>query len=140
MQRNNVSLGVLNFTEGGYYDGEFCEYRFQGRGQLFNGQNQLIYEGEFRDDHFNGYGVLFNPFSRPFQDYFNLNNFEDLGHLWLKFEGNFSNHLKNGPGTLYLANGEYLQAEWLNDKVNGFGIYYGLNGEQIEGEWRDNKL
>ena len=79
---------------------------------------------------------MYNPDSILFDTFFNIKSFENLNENWLRFEGNFHNDLKNGPGKLYLSNGEYLSAEWLNDKVNGFGVFYCLNGEQIDGEWR----
>jgi hypothetical protein len=59
---------------------------------------------------------------------------------WEKYEGEFSNNVKNGEGTLYLLNGDKFKGMFLNDQVNGKGVYTKSNGEVIHGTWKENKL
>ncbi len=46
----------------------------------------------------------------------------------------------NGKGTYVFPNGNRFEGEWSNDVKNGYGILTYVNGEKYEGEWQGDKV
>ena len=56
-----------------------------------------------------------------------------------KFEGEITNKLRNGKGTMYYNNGDIYKGEWKKDKKEGEGIYYYKDGNKYEGRYKNDK-
>ncbi len=54
------------------------------------------------------------------------------------FEGEFSNGLPNGRGTLAFASGDKYMGDWKDGKFNGQGTYNHANGDKYVGEFKDD--
>lgn len=54
--------------------------------------------------------------------------------------GTFRNDMKEGPGTLYLSNGEYFVGMFEADMVSGDGVYHSMSEGNIRATWRNNKI
>ena len=54
-----------------------------------------MYEGGFKDNNFDGFGVLYNPNKKEVseEEHF-VNNLENIGDCWDRYEGLFENNLK----------------------------------------------
>lgn len=64
----------------------------------------------------------------------------NIGKSWFKFEGCFIGGLKEGPGTIYLVNGNLFTGNFSKDLANGKGAVY-ENGELVlKGTWSNNIL
>ena len=97
------------------YRGYFKKGKYDGFGQLYNGNNKLIYEGFFKEDKYNGKGTYYK------------NNKK-------KYEGNFLNGEYDGIGIEYLSNGKRKRKSFYSKgkiKKECYGILYNENGEEI---------
>ena len=54
---------------------------------------------------------------------------------WTKYEGEFKSGIREGQGTLTLANGEKFVGTWENGLVNGEGEIYRTDGTVVKGQW-----
>ncbi len=57
----------------------------------------------------------------------------------MKFEGEFTEGIRNGKGTLYLTNGEKIEGSWLDGKLYGEAVVFKVNGTVLQGTWEDNR-
>ena len=129
----------MYYNNGGLYDGEWKNDQKHGYGVLYGASDEIIYEGYWKDEKFDGKGKLFNE--EPESDNgFTYMDFDQMYDCWKKYEGEFSNNLKNGEGILYLLNGDKFEGMFNNDQINGKGVFTKSNGEVIHGEWKQNKL
>ena len=97
------------------YKGYFKEGKFDGFGQLYDDNGNLIYEGFFKKNEFNGRGTFYK------------NKIKE-------YEGNFINDKYHGIGIEYLSNGKRRRkAFYSEDKIkkNRYGILYNENDEEI---------
>lgn len=67
-------------------------------------------------------------------------NLYNIGKFWTKFEGNFVNGCKEGPGTIYLSNGNIFTGVFDRDLANGKGAVYVDGDLVLKGAWKDNLL
>lgn len=103
------------------------------------------HEGNWKDGHEHGKGTKFdantNCTTTGTWVYGNLE-----GHAseeWedgAKFEGNFHNNLKNGPGKLEFKDGSYYEGNFLNNEIHGEGRYYWPNNRTYIGQWSHNQM
>lgn len=63
-----------------------------------------------------------------------------MEEFWSRYEGNFLEDSKNGPGVLFLSNGEYFEGNFANDNAEGEGLYTTMSGNKIRGVWENNML
>ena len=56
-----------------------------------------------------------------------------------KYEGELSNNMPNGYGTLTLYEGYTYVGQWKDGKYHGQGTYFYNDGNRYEGEWKDDK-
>lgn len=114
--------GAYYFVTGSRYEGDFEKTKFEGKGKVFDKNNQLIYEGGFREDEKHGFGIEY------------LSNGV--------YTGNFENGKKNGFGEFKWKDGSKYYGEWKEDKQHtsiATGQLYDKNGRLIvaKGRWSE---
>ena len=91
---NNLPNGYGNFYfddgTGNYYEGQFKNGKFNGKGTKYNQDNKIIYEGDFVDGMMEGNGKLFY----------------DNGSYYV---GEFKEGKRHGDGNEYDKNGKWLR-------------------------------
>ena len=131
-------FGKFSYADGGVYEGFWDSGEMKGPGMLYYPDGLLAYEGDFSQNCFNGQGKVYNQRPSPLSRPFDFRNFNDVEDHWEKYEGEFKEDLKEGSGTLYLANGEKFIGEFKQDMVCGSGIFYKMSGEAVTGIWVNN--
>ena len=53
-----------------------------------------------------------------------------------KYEGNYLEDLKHGPGILTMSDGIILKANWVKGKLDGKGIAYTPDGKEKHFVWK----
>jgi len=107
--------GVMIFSDGMKYDGNFEEFAKSGHGiQTFPDGNK--YDGEFLRGDRIGHGVMI---------------YNDGG----RYEGEWSNGKFNGHGIDTWPSGARYEGEWLNNMANGAGAYVAADGSVYNGIW-----
>ena len=70
----------------------------------------------------------------------------DYAHLsletgnWVKFDGEFSDGVKQGFGTVHFADGSKFSGCWKAGTIEGYGCFYKANGDLISGLWKGDRL
>lgn len=113
-------MGRFDF-EGSYYEGEFLDGKFEGKGKYYFADSGKVYEGEFRDNSMNGVGVMVWPDQS-------------------RYEGEFQNGKMHGRGIKQLSNGNRYVGQFNNDQYDGSAIWYdAANQTKRQGEWSNGK-
>ncbi|MBF0316119.1 MAG: hypothetical protein HQK52_22045 [Oligoflexia bacterium] len=127
----------ITYGDGSKYTGEIKDGRPNGKGVL-NAKDSVRYIGSFKDGQKQGAFTVNYPDGSS-----NIQNYTDGKLVSIKFpdnsiyEGDWSNHKKNGKGTLHYANGARYVGDWKDNKRNGKGTLYHVDGERYDGEWKD---
>ena len=139
---NGIKTGYGKFVypSGAYYEGQWKDNKKHGKGILINSDGKTIYEGHWMNDKYHGKGILHNLNIIYINDEFEYKDFNYLDKKWFKYDGIFSEDLKNGKGILYLSNSERFYGNFEKDIINGSGSFYTKNGDMISGEWKNNKF
>ncbi|OHT01186.1 MORN repeat containing [Tritrichomonas foetus] len=127
---NNLRHGTgRHFTAEGYYDGQFVEDLYEGKGEYYlwseeTNCNQpgvwLLYSGEWLAGKFSGVGVKYEQNKDT-------------------YEGEFLKGKRCGQGKMYYANQDLYEGEWENDLRNGHGQLIKANGDRFDGIYKDDK-
>ncbi|CAD8200737.1 unnamed protein product [Paramecium octaurelia] len=131
-------FGVESLANGLTYEGIFQGGKKQGLGKLINDDNEIIYEGYFFENQYHRTGVLKNQNPQPLTAPFNYKDFNKLGNMWVKYDGDFKEGRQDGYGQLTLSNAEIYTGLFKNGEVNGTGVFLTLDGKQIKGKWVNN--
>jgi hypothetical protein len=112
--------GVMTWTNGDRYEGEFFNGVRHGHGSLFFADGSE-YVGEWECNHMHGSGT------RRFVN----------GDVYV---GTYQDGKRCGPdGRFYFANGDLYVGRWSHDVMNGIGRYYYGNGQRFEGRFQNGK-
>ncbi len=57
-----------------------------------------------------------------------------------RYEGKFSNNLKDGFGSYEWPDGTKYEGNFKEDRKDGFGIYYFYNGDKYEGNFKEDRF
>ncbi len=111
-------------------------------GILKSSDGTMVYKGEWVNDTFDGRGWLFNyEYQDAAEDEeFNYKDFCLLGNQWQTYEGEFTQGLWDGIGTLVLTNSQIYTGSFLNGKVDGSGTFTFKDGRKVSGFWKEDKL
>ncbi|CAD8194591.1 unnamed protein product [Paramecium pentaurelia] len=131
-------FGVESLSNGLTYEGIFQGGKKQGLGKLINDDNEIIYEGYFFENQFHRTGVLKNQNPQQLSAPFNYKDFNQLGNMWIKYDGDFKQGKYDGYGQLTLSNQEIYTGLFLNGEINGTGVFLTQDGKQIKGKWINN--
>ena len=132
--------GVLLFSNGDVYEGNFLDGDFDGHGKLtfYNGD---VYEGDFVDGERTGQGVLTRLNGDVYEGNFLDGDFDGHGKLTFYngnvYEGDFSHGERVGTGTFRWFNGDVYEGEFFDDRFNGYGVLIFANGNVYEGDFVD---
>jgi hypothetical protein len=112
--------GVMTWTNGDRYEGEFFNGVRHGHGSLFFADGSE-YVGEWECNYMHGSGT------RRFVN----------GDVYV---GTYKDGKRCGPdGRFYFANGDLYVGRWSDDVMNGIGRYYYGNGQRFEGRFKNGK-
>lgn len=130
--------GVFQYNEGYKYEGNWQNDEMSGYGVLTCADGKVLYAGDWNKGKFDGRGTLYNQ--NPTVGKFDGSDFQELGGMWVKYEGTFKDSKKNGMGTVSLVNGDLFVGLFVDDIVHGQGSYTKEDGTTIVGLWQNNKL
>lgn len=109
--------GLCMFSSGAIYRGEWRNDVPQGPGTVFVGKNQII-EGKFDQGSIQG-----SP-AKGDENFIGGNTATRIRYLFTGggyYEGQFSNHKRNGYGVFIYPNGDRFDGQWVDDKRFGRG-------------------
>ena len=121
LEGHRKGYGVMTYTDGDKYEGEWKENARNGHGTLFfNDGNKYV--GNWENDYMSGYGKYY---------YSNEN----------RYEGNFLKDLFCGKGTFYYADGTKYDGGFKDDYFHGEGTLYDKDGNIIhKGNWENGEF
>ena len=95
--------GLFMYANGSWYEGDFDSDMFHGHGKrvILDGS---WYEGEWKYDTIHGNGVL-------------VEKSEELGTM-IRFEGHFTEGMKNGFGRMVYADESFFYGEWKYGEIH----------------------
>jgi len=154
--------GKLIYPDGTYYEGNFKNDLFNGKGIFVN--NNSIYNGDFLNGKKHGKGkieidIIKNKNSNNNNNYNNENKIEkkiyegDWENDFINgngieiiqnengkiiYNGQFIKGKKNGKGKLILSNGSEYYGDFKNDLLEGNGIFKWNDNKYYNGEWNNN--
>mmetsp|Transcript_32781 Transcript_32781/g.57032 ORF Transcript_32781/g.57032 Transcript_32781/m.57032 type:complete len:355 (+) Transcript_32781:7676-8740(+) len=118
---NKHGKGVLRLKSGDVYEGDFKNDCYDGHG-TYTSLSGFVYTGQFKKKMMCGYGKMTFDVGRCES---NL----------LSYEGEFSDDLFNGVGTLYFVGGSIYQGEVRNGLKHGKGVHAYPDGSLVEGNF-----
>lgn len=134
--------GVYKFTNGGRYEGDFRQGKFNGKGLLVF-QSGGEYRGEFKENHFDGKGNYTSANDNKYVGYFRKSKFHGNGtETWAngdKYSGNYQKGNAHGEGTYIWQNGNKYVGEYKAGKFHGKGKLL-IGNQHYVGNWQDNIL
>lgn len=107
--------GKLLYQNGNYYDGNFVNGKFEGKG-MYNILNGPSYNGEWKNDG------------------------KEVWPDETEYEGDFVKGIKTGKGELILNSDSYYKGDFYMNQIHGIGIFVWKNQNRYEGEWSYNKM
>ena len=135
--------GILNFTNGDVYQGEWLNGEMHGKGRIKHARG-AVYEGKWEEDSFvMGYGEFSQEKVGLYKGQLN-DGFRKNGKGILKYDngnvydGQWKDDKRNGKGIMKYANGDVYDGYWKEDKLNGKGIMKYSDGKIYEGEYKDD--
>ncbi len=135
--------GVLYFSNGNRYIGQWANQYRQGKGKLAYHSGEE-YIGHFHKSKFNGHGTMtFPDGSKYVGDWA-----DDIQHgegVYIysngdRYAGEFKRGKLNGRGTMLYANGTQYIGSWKNNYKDGQGTFVKANGQQVNGFWLAGKF
>ena len=134
--------GKILFPDGGYYEGEFKDDNYHGKGTLL--VKEYKYTGEFEEGKKKGKGKIeyFNPSKKIYEGSFiddvQCGYGKELSEDGTYYEGFFANGKKDNKGKLILPNGNVYTGEFNDDVIEGNGEFKWSALKYYKGEWKDN--
>ena len=134
--------GVMKYSDGRIYSGEWKNGRWHGRGRA-TFSNGDLFEGMYYEDQRHGDGVYQWSDGREFKGGFV--NDQRSGHgeySWpdgAKYVGEFQKGLRHGEGTYTFSDGSFYRGSWLNGKYHGKGECHWSDGRVYKGDWENGK-
>ena len=126
--KKNNTHKKIQYEDGTCYEGNVNDNDLpNGKGIIYDKNNNISYEGDFVNGKKEGKGKFFHK-SKNFY-----------------YIGEFKNDKRHGKGTLYYKNNNiHYEGDFVDGKKHGKGIEYdengiiGYKGDFIEGEWEGN--
>ncbi len=114
--------GVAYLPDGSFYDGEFQQGLFHGKGSLV-WKNGSRYEGDFHQGHMHGTGILSLPMGATYTGEFANGMFEGQGEYsqdrGYRYKGSFVLGEFDGHGSMLTQEGQHFEGEFHHGKPDG---------------------
>ena len=152
---NNLREGSgRHYTAQGYYDGEFYNDRYHGKGEYYLWSDEtncqqpglwLLYTGDWVEGKYQGQGKKYEKNNNTYFGEFYKGKRSGNGEMLYAnddtYKGEWKNDLRNGHGTLVKANGDTFIGNYKDDKRNGEGVLHILaTKRRLEGVWVDDMM
>ena len=139
--------GEIVFKNGDSYEGEIAKDQPNGTG-IYKFKNKSYYQGEFKDGKFHGRGKLVDTFNElTITGDFKLGNAQGRCKVeygeGISYEGEVRQGLRNGKGTLTFGgnHAERVYKGWfVNDEMEGQGELTFKNGDTYRGKFVQSSL
>ena len=127
--KKNNTHKKIQYDDGTYYEGNVNDNGLpNGKGIIYDKNNNISYEGDFVNGKKEGKGKLYSKNEKFY------------------YIGEFKNDKRHGKGTEYYKNNNniHYEGDFVDDKKHGKGIEYdengiiGYKGDFIEGKWEGN--
>ncbi len=136
--------GIIEFSNGAVYDGEFADGLFDGYGEIKYLESGDEYKGQWKKGLWHGKGEYKDSDGVVYLGDFV--NGKRCGHgkvtmsSGLSYDGKWLNGKMNGKGIATFPDGTVYDGEWLDGKMNGKGVMTFSNGAFYDGEWLGGKM
>lgn len=127
---------------GGYYEGQFRNFKRQGDGFLIMDEEGIEkYEGQFRDEFMDGYGRRVWKDGAIYEGFWAKGRKDGEGKLEEKgrcYEGQWKDGKRHGKGKQVFDQLTRYEGRWANGMQHGSGKYYSEeDGSIFEGTWHN---
>ena len=143
INNNRNGFGILLFSNGIKFEGQFVKNSFNGIGRHINIKGDL-FEGTFINGKLNGNGIQKSLNGTLYSGEFINGKKNGFGILKTEnyiYKGEFYDDLKNGKGKITFNKiKEFYEGEFKNNLIEGFGIYNYENGDIYKGEFKNGKM
>ena len=143
INNNRNGFGILLFSNGIKFEGQFVKNSFNGIGRHINIKGDL-FEGSFINGKLNGNGIQKSLNGNLYSGEFLNGKKNGFGILKTEnyiYKGEFYDDLKNGKGKITFNKiKEFYEGEFKNNLIEGFGIYNYENGDIYKGEFKNGKM
>jgi hypothetical protein len=134
--------GVMKFSSGAVYNGEFANGKLHGQGVLdFTNGNR--YSGEWQNGMREGSGKLAFKNGNLYEGTFVANKISGYGTMHYangdKYIGNWSTDQPTGKGRYEFKTKEVYEGDFVRGKFEGQGTMAYLDGSRYTGGWKDNR-
>eukprot|EP01124_Arcella_intermedia_P013534 TRINITY_DN19939_c0_g1_i1.p1 TRINITY_DN19939_c0_g1~~TRINITY_DN19939_c0_g1_i1.p1 ORF type:complete len:921 (+),score=252.59 TRINITY_DN19939_c0_g1_i1:23-2764(+) len=121
MENNNFEerYAEYKFKDGSMYKGHWLNAKIHGKG-ILESSNGTVIEGNFERGFIQGFGKAV--------------------YAEATYEGEWSEDLPHGNGTLSYTNGTTYSGEWVNGRKIGQGKIVWPNGDSYVGSWNNDKM
>ena len=163
--RTPHGTGVMEYTSGVIYDGEWCNGFWNGYGKLEYAKNNYYagdfektiptgqglrvwpdgseYEGGWKDGKRSGKGTYRSPAGDVFEGNWLKDRLAGKGRCQYSngdtYKGEYLNGAREGNGSFKWANGDSYEGQYVADRRSGFGQYVWANGSEYRGDWKNGK-
>jgi len=135
-------VGVIDYKDGGRYEGEAIKGKRQGRGTMTYPSGGR-YTGEWQDDKWHGEGVGVAANGNRYEGTYRDGQKHGEGvYVWSdgdRYEGDFVDGLPEGEGVKLFANGDRYEGGWQSGLRHGQGEMVYANGDRYVGDWQRDK-
>lgn len=109
------------WADGSYYEGDFVDGLFHGKGTYYFKESEKTYTGDFVEGRIEGEGEAKWADGR-------------------EYSGHFKNGKEEGEGRMLFANGNKYIGSFREGKMHGFALFLDAAKQtKRHGEWRDGK-
>lgn len=134
--------GKFRYRSGAIYQGDFSQGKSNGKGILtFTNGNKYL--GDWQDSHRQGQGKLFFREGHTYVGGFVKSKMRGKGVMSYvngdSYDGNWENDRPNGDGEYSFNNGDRYEGNFINGSFDGPGTMFYEDGSRYEGDWRESK-
>ncbi|MBO5584337.1 MAG: OmpA family protein [Prevotella sp.] len=142
MQGKHHGMGTLYYANGNKYVGEFCNGDITGKGKLWYADGSYV-EGYFKSGRVSGKGRYHWANGGTYEGDFVNGAFHGKGiRTWTngnRYEGDFKNDKQDGYGVMKLNEGDVYKGQFINNDFDGNGTFTFANGDFFEGKFVKGK-
>ena len=135
--------GILYFSNGDVYDGEWRGYYREGKGKLKFADGST-YIGEFEKSLFNGKGIMTYINGDSYEGDWKDNRSDGVGRYSFyfgdKYEGEFQDGNFHGDGVYYFKDGSRFKGTWIDNRKHGEGLSILVDGSESVTHWEHGEL